>query len=81
MEMITLTANNDNANISPDTQQKCVEMVEMCPNLPLANAYVPFQKYNKIYPMNEGLYNGTIFPDLNMPYIKEDPNYKPKKKC
>jgi len=64
-----------------DMRDTCMEIVELCPNLPLANAYVPFQKYSKIYPMNEGLVRGTIFPDLDMPYKKVDPKCRPIKMC
>lgn len=81
MEVIDLKVNDGNANVSPITENKCPEIVEMCPNLPLASAYVPFQKQGKIYPMNEGLMRGTIYPELDMPYKKADPNYRPKKMC
>lgn len=35
---------------------------------PLAQAYVPFQEMNEIYPPEEGLIKGTIYPELDMPY-------------
>ena len=32
---------------------------------PLAMAYVPWQKFDRVY---EDLENGTIFPELNKPF-------------
>ncbi len=49
--------------------------------LPIARAYVPFQRDNSTLPMMEGLEAGTIFPELNMPYQKPDKNYSPKRAC
>jgi hypothetical protein len=40
----------------------------------LAHAYVPFQCMKDIYPPMVGLTQGTIFPELDMPY-GEDPEY------
>lgn len=37
-------------------------------NVELAQAYVPFQKINRLYRPKEGLYKGTIFPELYKPY-------------
>lgn len=34
----------------------------------LAMAYVPWQKWTEVYPYDEGLKKGTIFPDLNLPF-------------
>ena len=36
-------------------------------NLPLAYAYVPYQKYEKPYDKETALKAGTIFPSLNKP--------------
>ena len=33
-----------------------------------AMAYVPFQQFSSIYPPEQGLDNGTIFPELNKPF-------------
>lgn len=43
-------------------QANCID------NLPLAMAYVPMQKWNTTYEPETALENGTIFPDLNMPF-------------
>lgn len=37
---------------------------------PLAMAYVPFQQFNEIYPENEALKKGTLFPELCFPFMK-----------
>ena len=34
----------------------------------LAMAYVPWQRWNETYPLDEGLTKGTIFPDLYLPF-------------
>lgn len=34
----------------------------------LAQAYVPFQKFGSLYPPEEALKKGTIFPALYRPY-------------
>lgn len=36
--------------------------------LPLAMAYVPFQRWGSIYDPSRALQRGTIFPDLDMPF-------------
>jgi len=58
-------------NDMPDISQ----LMQM-PNLPLAQAFVPFQNLNCVYPPMEGLHNGTIFPELNMPYDKSPEHFK-----
>ncbi|MBO5373297.1 MAG: spore coat associated protein CotJA [Lachnospiraceae bacterium] len=46
----------------------------MCPeasmeNFPLAMAYVPIQKFSTVYEVHEALKYGTIFPELNKPFL------------
>ncbi|ADD02848.1 conserved hypothetical protein [Thermoanaerobacter mathranii subsp. mathranii str. A3] len=41
------------------------------PHLKLARAYVPLQKYVSLYPPEEAIKKGTIFPELDMPYAGE----------
>ncbi|MFV0344464.1 MAG: spore coat associated protein CotJA [Anaerocolumna sp.] len=43
-------------------EEKCID------KLPLAMAYVPFQKWKNIYDVSTGLQTGTIFQDLNLPF-------------
>lgn len=38
-------------------------------DLPLAMAYVPFQKWRKLYDPQTALKRGTIFEELDLPYI------------
>jgi hypothetical protein len=40
-------------------------------NARLAHAYVPFQHLMCLYPPEVGLKQGTIFPELDMPYGTE----------
>lgn len=42
----------------------------MGPEFQLAEAYVPYQVLCKVYEPMKGLMNGTIFPELNKPYVK-----------
>ena len=37
-------------------------------NLPLAMAYVPFQRWSCVYDPCRALTRGTIFPDLDLPF-------------
>lgn len=37
-------------------------------NMPLAMAYVPWQKWTNVYEPDEGFYAGTIFAELDKPY-------------
>lgn len=36
--------------------------------LPLVMAYVPMQRYTKVYDQEKGLCAGTIFPELDKPF-------------
>ena len=38
------------------------------PRVPLATAYVPYQKFGETYPPKEALPKGTLFPCLYRPY-------------
>lgn len=37
--------------------------------LSIAMAYVPMQRWNKVYDMSRGLTRGTIFPELDLPFV------------
>lgn len=43
-------------------------MPVMPENIRLGFAYVPFQKYENLYDLNEGLKQGTLFKDLDIPF-------------
>ncbi|MDO4555062.1 MAG: spore coat associated protein CotJA [Lachnospiraceae bacterium] len=45
------------------------QRVKMNHEFSLAMAYVPFQKWQNVYQPDEGLRAGTIFKDLNLPFI------------
>lgn len=38
-------------------------------SLPLAMAYVPWQRWNQTYELDKALACGTIFPELNKPFL------------
>ncbi len=38
-------------------------------NTPVAMAYIPFQQFGELYPFEKGLKAGTIFPDLDKPFL------------
>lgn len=38
-------------------------------NVPLAMAYVPMQKWDKLYSAEEGFCRGTLFCELDFPFI------------
>ena len=53
----------ENFNISTD--KCCTSGLD---DLPLAMAYVPFQRWGKTYPLDKALERGTLFPDLDLPF-------------
>lgn len=62
--------NDNNVNAMPIPQPdcngyKCLDRG----NVPLAMAYVAIQKYENLYTPEEALRNGTLFIDLNKPFL------------
>lgn len=45
-------------------------------NTPLAMAYVPFQQWNEVYTEDEAFKNGTLFPELNLPFERGGSSYE-----
>ena len=41
-------------------------------NMPLAMAYVPMQKWRKLYEPEVALERGTLFQELDLPFIGEE---------
>ncbi len=41
-------------------------------NTPIAMAYVPFQQWSEPYNELTGLYYGTMFPELNLPFWRSE---------
>jgi len=44
-------------------------MHDLLNGMPIAMAYVPWQKWCNIYPAEKALYRGTIFEDLDKPFL------------
>ena len=40
--------------------------------LPIGMAYVPWQRWNKVYQEDVALNRGTIFPELDLPFLGEE---------
>lgn len=38
-------------------------------NFPVAMAYVPWQRWNRVYDLEKALSAGTIFPELDKPFL------------
>ena len=55
-----------------ESKNDCKEKLSLknsCVNsFPLAMAYVPMQRYEKLYCAEDALKNGTLFEDLNLPF-------------
>jgi hypothetical protein len=47
---------------------ECFMPADLCPDLPLAEAYVRPQPYGRTFSPCDGLKHGTIFPDLVSQY-------------
>lgn len=37
--------------------------------MPIAMAYTPWQQWNQTYPIEKGFTRGTIFPELDLPFV------------
>ena len=52
------------------SEKGCTQNPSLFPkNTPEAMAYVPFQQFGQIYPPESGLERGTIFPELDKPFL------------
>ena len=45
-------------------------MTAKTPQMQFAQAYVPFQAFNEIFPPDKAVMHGTVFPELYQPYKK-----------
>jgi hypothetical protein len=59
-----------------ETQMNRMEDESCAPNRPplpavtvVAMAYIPFQQFNTVYEPEQGFEMGTIFPELNKPFL------------
>lgn len=57
--------------ISPAmTPPLCTNMREdRMSGMPIAMAYVPWQRWKQTYSLEQGLNRGTIFPELDLPFV------------
>ena len=53
--------------VSADCNTACSQQETRQP-MALAMAYVPWQRWQETYPLEEGLHRGTIFPELDLPF-------------
>lgn len=60
---------------------QCVPYEEYIKVSELARAYVPFQKLCSIFDLEEGLKQGTIFPELARPYCRGDNRVREENAC
>ncbi len=37
--------------------------------MPIGMGYVPWQQWSKVYPIEKGFVRGTIFPELDLPFV------------
>ena len=42
---------------------------EECPGQVVAMAYVPWQRLEQVYEVEDGFCRGTIFPELDLPFV------------
>lgn len=70
MSDIKLTASDDILPVMCTSCELPKQSVDSnCINgFPLAMAYVPMQKFQKLYSPEKGLENGTLFEELNLPF-------------
>lgn len=45
------------------SQEGCID------RMPVAMGYVPWQQWRQTYPLDKGLERGTIFPELDLPFV------------
>lgn len=53
---------------SASSHSTCAGFYDKIDTLPLGMAYVPVQHYNQMFPLCRGLKEGTIFPELCLPF-------------
>jgi|BioPla2DNA2_1021312.scaffolds.fasta_scaffold08100_10 hypothetical protein len=56
---------------NPYPNPMAMPMYNMPPEIQLARAYVPDQPYERLFPLNEALKKGTLFPNLYQPYMQK----------
>ena len=61
--------NNMHCNNMSYNNMNCNTNTDYINSMPIGMAYVPWQHWNEIYDIEKGFHNGTIFPELNKPYM------------
>ena len=56
-----------NTNHTPTVSRKTWGLVDY----PLASVYAPLQAFHKLYDMDTALHRGTIFTELDLPFMGE----------
>lgn len=46
-----------------------MENIPKCESWPIAMAYVPWQRFDKVYEPAQALRAGTLFPELEKPFL------------
>lgn len=62
---------NDSSNANINTPQNGCNISRFPENTPIAMSYTPMQQWGSVYPEDEALSVGTIFPELNLPFMPE----------
>lgn len=63
--------NNESTELCCKIGSETVVSTEIMPqNLSLAMSYVPYQQFSKVYSNEEALINGTLFPELDKPFMR-----------
>lgn len=47
----------------------CVSLSRLPETMAVAMAYVPYQECNDVYPCEKALWQGTVFPVLDKPFL------------
>ena len=61
----------DEYNITKPMVDSC-QPSDITDNLSYAMAYVPMQRWNKVYDPDVGFARGTIFPCLDLPFLGKE---------
>lgn len=55
-----------------DTEKACNNISRLPEEMPIAMAYVPYQMWDEPYETDVALMRGTIFPELDKPFVGEE---------
>ena len=66
-ENCTMSANNCMPEKNVALESPCY--TEKNTEWPIGMTYVPMQKWRNLYPLDEGFHRGTIFKELDLPFM------------